>query len=86
MASYYEICTLLQNGWTRVYNTEQQVPYVYNGNQWIGYDDTQSLTQKANYIVSKGLGGGMFWALDLDDFAGSFCGNVYIYIYYLIKF
>ena len=48
MASYYEVCTLLKNGWTRVYNTEQQVPYVYNGNQWIGYDDTQSLTLKIN--------------------------------------
>jgi chitinase len=79
MASYYEICQLLKSNWTQVYNTEQQAPYVYNGNQWIGYDDIQSLTQKANYIVSKGLGGGMFWALDLDDFTGSFCGNVCIY-------
>ena len=79
MASYYEICQLLKSNWTRVYNTEQQAPYVFNGNQWIGYDDIQSLTQKANYIVSKGLGGGMFWALDLDDFTGSFCGNVCIF-------
>jgi len=31
--------------------------------------------QKANYIVSKGLGGGLFWALDFDDFTGTFCGN-----------
>jgi GH18 family chitinase len=50
MASYYEVCSLLNSGWTRIYNEEQQVPYIYNGNQWIGYDDEQSLTQKVFFF------------------------------------
>ena len=45
----------------------------------LSYDDTQSLTEKANYILSNGLAGGMFWALDLDDFTGNFCGAVKIF-------
>jgi len=36
---------------TRIYNEEQQVPYIYNGNQWIGYDDEQSLTQKVFFFL-----------------------------------
>lgn len=53
MASYYEVCSLLNSGWTRIYNEEQQVPYIYNGNQWIGYDDEQSLTQKVFFFLKN---------------------------------
>ena len=35
IAAYYEICSL-EKGWTRVFDTEQKVPYIYKGNQWIG--------------------------------------------------
>ena len=73
--SYYEICDKISQGWTRVWEPEHKVPYIYNGNEWVGYDDTQSLTEKVAYIKKEGLGGAMFWALDLDDFTGTFCGQ-----------
>ncbi len=44
--AYYEICQKLQMGWTRVWNEEQKVPYAYNGNEWVGYEDIQSLKFK----------------------------------------
>lgn len=43
-------------------------PYAYNGNQWVSYDDKAMIRQKAEFMRRLGLGGGMIWALDLDDF------------------
>ena len=60
--SYYEICqNLAKNNWTYVYNVEQQAPYAYFGNQWVGFDDITSLKIKSQYIISKNLGGAMVW-------------------------
>jgi chitinase len=73
--AYYEVCQKLQSGYTRVWNSEQMVPYIFSGTEWIGYEDTQSLTEKVNYAINLGLGGIMFWAIDLDDFRGSFCNQ-----------
>ncbi|XP_071132083.1 probable chitinase 10 isoform X1 [Mytilus edulis] len=71
--SFYEVCHNLANGWSREWNDEQQVPYAYKGDQWVGYDDLQSITVKAEYVKHKELGGSMVWAMDLDDFTNS-CG------------
>ena len=45
-------------------------PYAYKGNQWVSFDDRDSLRAKTTWIRERGLGGGMIWALDLDDFNG----------------
>ena len=44
-------------------------PYAYNGNQWVGFDDKASIARKCHYVRDQGFGGGMVWALDLDDFS-----------------
>lgn len=49
-------------------------PYAYNGNQWVSFDDKAMLRKKSQMIRSLGLGGGMVWALDLDDFNNR-CGQ-----------
>jgi len=72
--SYYEICDLINNpASVTVYNTEQEAPYTYLGDQWVGYDNPRSLTEKVNYIKSGGYGGVMVWNVDLDDFKGLHC-------------
>ena len=74
--SYYEICENIKvNGWTEAYDSTAQVPYAYKGDQWVGYDNVKSIQLKTQYALSKNLGGIMFWALDLDDFKGTFCGE-----------
>lgn len=49
-------------------------PYAYKGNQWVSFDDKEMIRQKANLVRRLGLGGGMIWALDLDDFKDH-CGE-----------
>lgn len=49
-------------------------PYAYKGNQWVSFDDKKMVRQKAQLIRQLGLGGGMIWALDLDDFKDN-CGE-----------
>lgn len=53
----------------------QEVPYATKGNQWVGYDDKESIKSKVQYLRSRQLAGAMVWALDLDDFRGTFCGQ-----------
>lgn len=44
---------LATNGTVRVWSSVQQVPYlIYNTNQWVGYDDMQSLTGKVSSLTS----------------------------------
>lgn len=37
---------MLNSGGVRVWDDEHKVPYLYKGDQWVGYDDIQSLTLK----------------------------------------
>ncbi|ELK34988.1 PREDICTED: chitinase-3-like protein 1 [Myotis davidii] len=72
--AYYEICDFLR-GATVHRLPDQRVPYATKGNQWVGYDDQESVKNKVQYLKNQGLAGAMVWALDLDDFRGTFCGQ-----------
>jgi len=73
--SYYEICDFLhQPNTTLVWDNEQQVPFAYRGDQWVGFDDERSLRTKVAWLKTEGFGGIMIWSVDLDDFRG-YCGT-----------
>ncbi|XP_067387674.1 acidic mammalian chitinase [Emydura macquarii macquarii] len=73
--AYYEICTFLKNGATQVWDTPQDVPYAYQSNEWVGYDNIKSFNMKAQWLMKNNFGGAMVWAIDLDDFTGTFCNQ-----------
>ena len=71
--AYYVICKL---GLTVVTKNAAKAPYGHQGTIWVGYDDKLSLEYMVKEVIkSKGLVGAMFWALDLDDFCDSQCGQ-----------
>uniref|UniRef100_A0A8D0B0B6 Chitinase-3-like protein 1 n=1 Tax=Salvator merianae TaxID=96440 RepID=A0A8D0B0B6_SALMN len=74
MLAYYEICGF-NHGAIKRWIDEQAVPYSYKGNQWVGYEDVKSVKIKVQYMKANNLGGITVWALDLDDFSGSFCNQ-----------
>ncbi|XP_073984929.1 acidic mammalian chitinase-like [Rhodnius prolixus] len=74
--SYYDICkTTKEQNWTVVHVNESSImPYTFKGEDWIGFDDEESVQAKGEYARKHNLGGIMFWTLDYDDFNGE-CGN-----------
>ncbi|CAH1794860.1 unnamed protein product [Owenia fusiformis] len=68
--SYYEVCLdFLPAPATVVWNDEHVVPYAYFQDQWVAYDNAQSVGNKTRWATERGIGGVMTFALDMDDFA-----------------
>lgn len=42
---------------------------------WVGYDDPDTVGNKASYVKAKGLGGVAIWELSTDDFRGTCNGD-----------
>lgn len=72
--AYYEICDNIKNqGWTSVNNTSIGA-YAYHDNQWVSFDDADTMRFKSQYVRDKNLAGAMIWSIDLDNFKG-ICGD-----------
>jgi len=75
--AYYEICNIKWVKHMCMSGSDAVAPYGTDGQDWVGYDDIESIVYKVNKVVrGKNLRGLMFWALDLDDFRGSCDGGV----------
>lgn len=44
--SYFEICDLVENNEWRVHRDEFGFPYATKDDQWVGYDDEETIKQK----------------------------------------
>lgn len=73
--SYYEICPLLCQSWTVIYDTNIQAPKAQNtaGYGHVFYDNQRSMIEKAKYVMNNAIGGAFIWDTSLDDFNGEFC-------------
>jgi len=76
MWGYNEYCEFMKGDpqWEFHRNDWSVAPYVVNGRKWFGFDDEYSIANKSQYILDMGLGGGMIWSVDTDDYKG-FCGK-----------
>ena len=58
-----------KNGYERYWNYGAKVPWLYNPSKrvFITYEDPESITYKADYVIEHYLGGAMIWHLSSDD-------------------
>ena len=56
---------LTDANYTRFWDAEGQVPYLYSSSEqiFISYDDSESFQLKIDYILDNNLAGAMFWEL-----------------------
>lgn len=75
MLAYYEICKRIKdNGWRKGREASQKSgPFAMLGDQWVGFEDYDSVAAKAKYVIDSGLGGIAAWTVDLDDFSNLCC-------------
>ncbi|KAJ1892836.1 hypothetical protein LPJ81_005480, partial [Coemansia sp. IMI 209127] len=54
--------------WVRYWDDVTQTPWLFNPsiNQFVSYDDPQSIGVKINYAKSLGIAGAMVWSMDMD--------------------
>lgn len=45
--------------------------------QWVGYENQESVYAKGKYITVNGYGGATMWTVDLDDFQNRCCSESY---------
>ncbi|MCB0851939.1 MAG: glycoside hydrolase family 18 protein, partial [Bacteroidetes bacterium] len=57
-----------KNGFVRYWDDGAEAPYLWNDSTrtFITYDNPESLSLKADYVIEKGLGGVMFWEYSHD--------------------
>merc|ERR1719481_2542357 len=63
--------------WTSVVDDCYKTPYAFNGPYWIGYDDVESISLKAQYVNFLEVAGAMIWSKDTDDFSGLYSNQKY---------
>lgn len=69
--------TMLGHGFTRYWDADAQVPYLYSQErqEFVSYEDTESLGKKCQYVISHGLGGMSFWSY-FNDPSGELLGAI----------
>jgi chitinase len=65
--------TMLGHGFTRYWDPVASVPYLYSSDKkvFVSYEDGESLAAKCNFVLSRKLGGIMFW-----DYLGDASGTL----------
>ena len=74
--AYYEVCSLNWKNHVCTGVSPVSAPYGSTQTDFVAYDDEASISIKMKKVVMElSLKGVSFWALDFDDFAGSWCRN-----------
>ncbi|KAF7268724.1 hypothetical protein GWI33_018078 [Rhynchophorus ferrugineus] len=70
--AFYEIQVLVTNGFCGGTVVSDDNAYSWCDNEWITYDNEETIATKAQYVRDSNLAGIMMWSLDTDDFLGTY--------------
>jgi|GEM_PF-949707 len=70
MLNYSTIMSRYAPSYSKYYQNEAREPWLYDGTNFITYDDPKAIADKAQYIVQQNLAGAMFWNL-MSDIKGN---------------
>ena len=56
----------LSKGYVRYWDDEAKAPWLFNGSNFLTYDDEESITHKCVYLKEQGLAGIMYWEHGAD--------------------
>ena len=78
--SRYDRTGFLPKGYTKKWDEAGQVPYIADENGVLvrGYDNTRSLAAKCQYVLDRGLRGGMYWDYASDNSQGDERTTLYL--------
>lgn len=72
--AYFEICyNVYRNSWARVFDAATSCPYAYRGQEWVTYDDADSVRAKVAFLRNQTLAGAALVDVAADDYMGM-CG------------
>jgi chitinase len=74
---YKVLATLPASGFTRYWDGQAKVPWLFDGTTFWSYDDPASLKHKTKYVRLNGLGGVMFWELSGDTSDGDLIAAIH---------
>ncbi|KAK0560437.1 hypothetical protein OC861_006279 [Tilletia horrida] len=76
--SYADIQTIISNGADPTFDEKAAIKYlVYEGDQWLSYDDADTWLLKMDYANSICIGGTMIWSVDMDTPQGDALSALY---------
>ncbi|XP_077522169.1 chitinase-3-like protein 1 [Amblyomma americanum] len=73
--SSYEVCDQLRSGWTQERFGEEACPFLRHDEEFVAYEDEQSILQKAKMVMGRKYRGVAIRTVDLDDYTGSCAGK-----------
>jgi chitinase len=74
---YKVLATLPGSSFTRYWDDQAKVPWLFDGTTFWSYDDPASLKHKTQYVRLNGLGGVMFWELSGDTSDGALISAIH---------
>ena len=73
---YKTVCRVINDPtWTKAFDDIQKVPYAYNDQFWLSYDDYTSWKIKADIVKKKQISGVVIDEINYDDITG-YCDGI----------